>query len=728
MQKQKNRRFTINNQKKVLVLLFAVLVAFAVLFGRIVWLIRNNETEYQKQILSQRSYDSKTLPARRGDIVDSKGVKLATCEKVYNLVVDASVMTTRDGKYVDKTLEALGQCFPQLNIADIRQFVLQNPRNQWHVVLKKLTFDEISEFKVMQSEDDEIKGIWFEEEFRRVYPGGSLAADVIGFTRSDNQGLYGLEEYYNKELNGTDGRTYGYLDDDLNLQRTVKPAVDGYTIHSTLDFNVQSIVEKYLKKFNDEHMDHAHPGNGAENLGCIVMEVNTGNILAMASYPTFDLNDTKNTAALLGSPQVEQVDKENGYFEIKKTGNYIDQALLDSMTPEETLVNLNYLWKNYCITSSYEPGSTFKPFTVAAALETDSIAPDSYYECLGSWQVGPHNIHCHNRYGDGTISLRTAVAQSCNVAMMKIATTMGAEKFCKFQSAFNFGLKTNIDLAGEARTADFLRSADEMQPADLATYSFGQNFNVTMIQLITGFCSLINGGYYYEPHMVSKITNSSGVTVKSFEPRILKQTISASTSDLIREFCQAVVTEGTGKQARPAGYMIGGKTGTAQTYPRDGHDFVVSFIGFAPVDDPQIAIYVVVDRVNEGKQDNVGYARTLVRDMLTEILPYENIFMTEELSAKEEKELEQRKLENTLQYGKALESSETPAEEPEEESKEVEAAWKKFPVDAETGYLKDPNTGELLDPDTGDPVEGGGQAALEADLANSEIQSQKYSH
>lgn len=722
MQKQKNQRFSTTSKKKVLVLFFIVLAAFLFLFVRLVYIIQNNETEYQKQVLSQRSYDSRTLPARRGDIVDAKGVKLATCEKVYNLVVDASVMTSKDGKYVESTLEALGHCFPQLNISEIRQFVLQNPGNQWHVVLKKLSFDEISEFKALQSDTEQnIKGIWFEEEFRRVYPQGSMAADVIGFTRSDNQGLYGLEEYYNKELNGLDGRTYGYLDDDLNLQRTVKSAVDGYTIHSTLDSNIQTIVEKYLKKFSDEHQNHAHNGNGAENLAAIVMEVNTGNILAMASYPTFNLNDTKNTEALLGNVQVEQVENAAGYIEIKKTGKYIDQELLDSMTNEEIMVNLNYLWKNFCITSSYEPGSTFKPFTVAAALETNSIERESYYECLGSWQVGPHNIHCHNRYGDGVISLKTAVAQSCNVAMMKIALTMGAEKFSKFQQAFNFGLKTNVDLAGEARTADFLRSADQMDPSDLATYSFGQNFNVTMIQLATGFCSLINGGYYYEPHMVSKITNSSGVTVKNIEPRVLKRTISDSTSEFIRECCQAVVTEGTGKAARPAGYMIGGKTGTAQTYPRDGNDFVVSFIGYAPADDPQILVYVVVDRVNEPKQDNVGYAREIVRNIFTEVLPYKNIFMTEELSAKELKELEELKLENTLKYGKALEDPDAEIVE-EEKPVEKDPEWKSFPIDPKTGYRRDPNTGELLDPDTGDPIEGS-QSALEADLANREIQS-----
>ena len=706
MQKQKNKDFSRESQKKVLVLFFLVLAAFIFLFTRIVWLIKNNETEYQKQVLSQRSYDSRSLPARRGDIVDAKGVKLATCEKVYNLVVDASVMTAKDGKYVDETLEALGKCFPELDVNEVRSHVYQNPSSQWHVFLKRLTYDQISEFKVIQSENKNVKGVWFEEEFKRVYPGGTLAADVIGFTRTDNQGLYGLEEYYNKELNGVDGRSYGYLDDDLNLQRTVKPAVDGYTIHSTIDSNVQSIVEKYLAKFNEEHKNNAHYGNGAENVGCIVMEVNTGNILAIASYPTFNLNDAKNLDALLGMTEVEQVDKENGYYEIKKTGKYITPEMLESMTEEQKMTNLNYLWKNFCIASSFEPGSTFKPFTVAAALETDSIEPNSYYECLGSLQVGPHNIHCHNRYGDGTISLKTAVAKSCNVAMMKIAAIMGADKFSTFQKSFNFGLKTNIDLAGEARTADFVRSAEEMDASDLATYSFGQNFNVTMIQLATGFCSLINGGYYYEPHVVSKITNSSGVTVKNIEPRILKQTISSSTSDLIKEYCKAVVTEGTGKSARPAGYMIGGKTGTAQTYPRDGNEFVVSFIGYAPADDPQILVYVVVDRVNDPKQDNAFLPREISRNIMTELLPYENIFMTEELSSKELQELEERRLENTLKYGKALEGQEEQKTETET-MQEKDPVWKSFPKDPNTGYLKDPNTGELLDPDTGDPISGG---------------------
>ena len=705
MQKPKKQRFTKQNQKKVLVLFLIVLVAFIFLFGRLLYIIRTDGTAYQKQVLSQRSYDSKTLPSRRGDIVDSKGTKLATCEKVYNLIIDASVMTAREA-YLEPSLSALATCFPQLDQKAIQTHVRENPTSQWYVAARRLSYDQTSEIRAMMEDDKNIKGIWFEEEFKRVYPGGSLAADVIGFTRTDNKGMYGLEEYYNDMLNGVDGRTYGYLDDDLNLQRTVKPAVDGYTVHSTIDSHIQAIIEKYLSKFNEENRDAFHAGNGAENLGCIIMEVNTGNILGMASYPTFDLNNYKNEEALLGMVEVYQDVKENGTYEIKKTGGYITPDRLTEMTSDEKLVNLNYLWKNYCISSSYEPGSTFKPFTVAAALETDSISPDSFYECSGVLEVGGHKIHCHNRYGDGTISLQTSVAKSCNVAMMRIGLTMGAETFSKFQSEFNFGLKTNVDLAGEARTVDFLRSADEMVPADLATYSFGQNFNVTMIQMITGFCSLINGGYYYEPHMVSKITNSSGVTVKNIEPRVLKQTISGSTSELIRQYCRATVTEGTGKTARPAGYMIGGKTGTAQTYPRDGRDFVVSFIGYAPADNPQIAIYVVVDRANAAEQDHATYAMKIVRSILTEVLPYLNIFMTEELSDKELKELEELKLENTLQYGKPLPTQEETKEETPAQQ-EIAPPWKSFPVDPATGYLKDPETGELLDPDTGDPIHGG---------------------
>lgn len=741
MKNSKPRKFNIKMQKKLVVCYVVILLAFAGLCGRIIWIARENGTQYQKQVLSQQHYDSTTIPFRRGDIVDAKGTKLATSEKVYNVIIDASIMNYNE-KYMEPTLQALGQCFPDLDMSKIREHVTKNPGSQWYVALRRLPYEEISAFQAMEAEDTNIQGVWFEEEYKRVYPNGTLASDIIGFTQSDNVGLYGLEEYYNDILNGTNGREYGYLNDDSALERTIKPAVDGYTIHSTIDANIQSIVVKYLEEFNEKYKDNVREGNGAENVGCIVMEVDTGNILAMASYPNFDLNNPRSTDALVGSFAVEEVINANGYTEIHKTDVVMNEEVLSTMTDEEIYLNLNNLWKNYCITNTYEPGSTAKPFTVAAALEDGAITANDSYVCNGSLEIGGHNIKCHNYKigGCGAVNVQNSVAWSCNVALMKIGNALGKEDFGRFQEIFNFGLKTNVDLAGEARTNTLLYPVEDMKPADLATNTFGQNFNVTMIQMITGYCSLINGGYYYEPHMVSKITNSSGATVENIEPRVLKQVISEDTSALIRQYCRAVVMEEggdrrTGKTARPAGYAIGGKTGTAQTLPRGNGEYVVSFIGHAPADDPKIAIYVVVDRANAAPQDDAKFATGIVRNVLTEVLPYLNIFMTEELSEKEIAELEERQLEITNKY------TQTPEEDALEgngngdvtagqdgdnstgtsggsansgmtitdktgESGPVTPAWLRFPIDPATGYRVNPATGEKFEADTGRPVSG----------------------
>ena len=306
-----------------------------------------------------------------------------------------------------------------------------------------------------------------------------------------------------------------------------------------------------------------------------------------------------------------------------------------------------------------------------------------------------------------------------------------------------------MDLAGEARTASLLFPVDQMGSADLATNSFGQNFNVTMIQMITGFCSLINGGYYYEPHMVDKITNSSGATVQNIEPRVLRQTISESTSAKIRQYCRATVMEEggdrrTGRTARPAGYAIGGKTGTAETIPRKNGEYVVSFMGYAPADDPQIAIYVVVDRANASPQDDAKFATGIVRNVLTEVLPYLNIFMTEELSEKEIQELAEKQIEITNQYTQKPEDGDTQdngdgtdtASDPTdqtggesagtgegEESPTTSEDWRNYPVDPATGYLVSPIDGGLIDPVTGADV--GGEDTLGDSPVNNNLLNQQ---
>lgn len=708
--------FSIEMQKKLVVLYVIILLAFVGLSIRLAWLVREKGVQFQKQVFAQQRYDSIAIPFRRGDIVDAKGTKLATSEKVYNLVIDAKVMTTQIGGkevYLEPTLKALGASF-DLDMAAIKEYVTTHKSFSYYVPLKRLTYDQISGFQAAQLEDSNIRGVWFEEEYKRTYPYGSLAADVLGFTNADGQGSYGLEEYYNDVLSGINGREYGYLNDDQALERTVKAAVDGYNIHSTIDANIQMIVEKYLAKFNEENKDSYAKGNGAENIGCIIMKVDTGEILAMASYPNYDLNDVRNPDKLLGSKLIEQYTNENGYQVNKKTSTIIDQDVLAALTADgnedKLYLNLNNLWKNYCIAGTYEPGSTAKPFTVAAALEEGVISADTTLECTGFLEIGGYKIGCHDS-ARGTLTLKQSVARSCNVAMMKIAQMLGKEEFCKFQQTFNFGLKTNIDLAGEARTANLVYTADKMGSTDLATNSFGQNFNVTMIEMITGFCSMINGGYYYEPHVVNKITNANGATVENIEPRILKQTISESTSELIREYCKEVVDNGTGTTARPPGYRIGGKTGTAETIDLETHkrsetEHVVSFIGYAPADDPQIAIYVVVDRPNAEKQGNARFATRVVRSILMEVLPYLNIFMTEPLSASEIEELNALQLEITSQYTRPSQEDEQGGD-PESNPGEGEQvpAGLTYPVDPETGYRVDPETGKKYDPQTGLPVE-----------------------
>ncbi len=729
------QKFTIGMKKKLVVLFVLVLLAFVGLGVRLILITKNNGEEYEKQVLSQQQYDSTSLPFRRGEILDANGTILAYSEKVYNVILDAKLLL-RDEKYLEPTIKALVKEFG-LDSGEIRTYLSEHPTSQYYILAKKLTYDEIKKFQDMitpgmEGYDANIQGIWFESSYIRKYPNGSLACDVIGFTTGDNNGMYGLEEYYNSTLSGTMGREYGYLDEDSNLERTTIPATDGDSIVTTIDGNLQNIVEKYLKEFNDTYSNNFRAGNAANNVGCIMMDIHTGEILAMASYPSFDLNNPRDTAPLIGMPSVDEKGNRVKGESVFDSGVYITQEMLDIFTDEELYQNYNALWKNFCITDTYEPGSVAKPFTVATGLESGAITGNEVYNCTGKLEVGGWDIRCHNRYGDGSVSVERGIEISCNVAMMYIAQAIGVSTFTKFQKDFGFGLKTNIDLAGEARTEGLTYKASDMTSTDLATNSFGQGFNVDMIEMITSFSSLINGGYYYEPHVVKRIVSSSGATIKNIEPRILRQTVSQSTSDKIIEFCNQVVAgpEGTGKTARPAGYMIGGKTGTAQTLPRGNRQYVVSFMGYAPADDPDIAIYVVVDRPNTQYQDDAKFATRIVRAVLTEALPYLNYPMTVELSEKEQNELaelrekmvtpavaevETTEEEETEEVGEEENKEETTTEKQDESS-----IWETFDVDPSTGYYIDPNTGNPIDPSSGYEFGGDtlpdftGEAAVES--------------
>ncbi len=728
-------RFTVKMQKKLVILVTVVLLAFAALSVRLYLLVRDNGDSYKRQVLSQQEYSSTTIPFKRGNIVDCNGTVLATSRKVYNLVIDSKEILSKEG-CLEPTLAALSSCFA-VDAEELKQYITDHPSSQYYVALRRLTYEEISGFLEIQNnakDYPDVTGVWFEEEYRREYPYGTLACDVIGFTGNDNTGMYGLEQYYNSELCGTNGREYGYLNDDSDLERTTVPAQDGYTLVSTIDANIQSIVERKLREFNDAHQDEYRTGLGAYNTGCIIMDPNSGEILAMASYPNFDCNNPYDLSGLY------------------------TQEELDAMTQEEYTTAVNQLWQNFCISSTYEPGSTIKPFTVATGLETGALKGNETYFCAGYLHVGDYDIHCHNRFGHGEVSVQGAMENSCNVALMYMGAAIGKANMLKYESAFNFGLKTNIDLAGEARTDAVVYTQDTMHETELATASFGQGFNVTMIQLMTAYCSLINGGYYYEPHMVNKILNAEGATVRNIEPRLLKQTVSGAVSDTIVRYCNAVVETGTGRAARPAGYSMGGKTGTAEVAPRDGINYVVSFIGYVPANDPQVAIYVVVDRANQYKQDNSSLASGIVREILTEVLPYLGIPMTEELTDAEREELENLELDSILppesedgqegsqtgeggesggqtgeggegsggqtgeggegsgQTGEGGEGGGQTGEDGEGsgdqtgeggEGTQPEQPQPTVTIDPETGYAIDPLTGEFLDPETGEPIEPG---------------------
>ena len=676
---------------KLAVMMLIILLAFAGLGGRLYVLARDNQNDYQKKILSQQRYDSKTLPFKRGSILDANGTILAASEKVYNVILDCKVMLDKK-ENEEPTLKALSECFG-LDQSELRKFVKENPGSQYRVLKKRITYDEMSPFLDRKNEHNKtagkkgnekmgmIDGVWFEEEYIRRYPNNTLACDVIGFTGTDNNGTYGLEEYYNDILNGTNGRDYGYLNDDVALERAIVPAVDGYSLVSTIDANMQAICEKYIKQFNDEHVNEAREGLGAYNIGVIIQDCNNGEIKSMATYPDFDLNNPKDLTAYYTAEEIEQMD-EKAYY-----------AALDA------------LWKNFCISDTYEPGSTAKAITLATGLETGRIQGNESYDCGGMLQVADHKIKCNVTSGHGTLDVSGSLEQSCNVAFMKMGEAIGVKNTIQFEQIFNLGLKTNIDLAGETKTDAVVYKESTMNASELATSSFGQGYNLTMIQMITAFSSIINGGYYYEPHVVSKITNSNGDTVKNIEPRVLKQTISATTSEQMRQYLHNAVALGTGKSARPAGYAIGGKTGTAEMVPRDHTNYVVSFIGFAPADDPQIAIYCVVDRPNVAEQAHATYATGIVKNILTEVLPYLHIAKTEEMTIAEQEEVD-KLLGNIVQGNSEPENeneggdSEAPGEEGQ-----GEADGDAPEEDKKPSYIVDPDTGELVDPVTGKKAE-----------------------
>ena len=594
-------------QKKLVLLFVAIILAFVFLIGRITYINAANGEDYTRIVLDQQQYDSRTIPFKRGDIVDRNGTKMATSERVYNVILDVKVMTS-DEDSIEPTIQALKDCF-EIDEEEVRDLIEESLSSRYNILKKGVDYETYKKFEAIDEDDEnypDVAGIWLEEDYVRTYPYNTLASDVIGFTVDGNVGSNGIEASYNNILNGTDGREYGYLDETSTVERTVKEAVNGDTVVSTIDLQVQSIVEKHILEFNEQHKNEASAGEGSKNTAVIVMNPQNGEILAEASYPNYDLNQPRDLT------------------------KYYTQETIDAMSDEEQLETLNSLWNNFCVSDTYEPGSTFKPFTIAAGLETGILTGDETYYCGGVLHVGDHDIHCSNRDGHGTQTLKQALENSCNVALMEIGEALGAEEFCRYQELFGFGEYTGIDLPGEGETSGLLYTPENMDAASLATNAFGQNFNVTMTQLVASFCSLINGGNYYEPHVVKQIQDENGNVTENIDPVLVKKTISEETSEVIKDYMLGVVQEGTGSSAAVEGYDIGGKTGTAEKLPRGNGKYLVSFIGYAPQENPEVVVYVVVDEPNVAAQASSSYATELASGIMSEIFPYLGITKSSE--------------------------------------------------------------------------------------------------
>ena len=595
-----------------LVGLFAVVIlALVCLLGRITYINATSGTKYKKRVLlqAQQSYQSSVLPAKRGNIYDCNGNLLATSQKVYTVILDCKEVNDEKHDYVDATVKALVDVLG-IDEDDIRK-KLTDPAtssSQYQILKKQITMDQKKAFEEYASPGEDsglsekeleeranVQGVWFEEDYLRIYPFDELACDTIGFTLSRETADAGLEGYYNSTLMGTDGRQYGYINDESDAEQTIMEPVTGESIETSLDVGAQQIVEKYVNGFK--------ASMGAKNIGVIVMRPSTGEIIAMDGGDRYDLNNPRDMSQVYSQEEI------------------------DKMSDEETVTALNAMWGNFCVTDAFEVGSVVKPIVMAGALEKGKISATDTFNCDGGETFGANGdtyIKCAVwPDAHGTEALSDVIANSCNDGMMQIAAKMGKDNFLKTQSVFNFGTRTGIDLPNEG--SGVIHTSDTMGETELACSAFGQGFTCTMLQEINAMCSVINGGYYYQPHLVTAIKDSSGGTVRTINPVLLKQTISSDISADIRSYMQASVLEGTSRTSKVEGYSSGGKTGTAEKLPRGNKKYIVSFITFAPVENPQVLMYVAVDEPNAEEQADSKYPQYIAQGILSELLPYLNV-------------------------------------------------------------------------------------------------------
>lgn len=561
------------NRKKVMIVFVAVFFIMMFLIGRLVYLMIFCSEYYgnKAENLHERERDIK---AARGKLLDANGTVLATNKSVCTISVIHNQIEEPE-KVIEMLVRELG--IPEETARKRVEKVSSIERVKTNVA--KETGDAIRAYG--------LSGVKVDEDYKRYYPYGTLASKVLGFTGADNQGILGLEVKYDEYLQGTNGKILTLTDargiEIENAGESRLEPVNGYDLCLSLDRNIQMYCEQAAKKVCTK--------KSADSVSVIVMNPQNGELMAMVNYPEFDLNDP---FTLVGD-----------------TG--------ESVSAEEKQNLLNKMWRNQCISDTYEPGSTFKIITAAAALEEGVVKLNDAFFCPGYKIVEDRRIRCARTTGHGAETFETGIMNSCNPVFMELGERLGAENFVGYFKQFGLLSKTNIDLPGEAGT--IMHKTENIGPVELATISFGQSFQITPIQLVTTVSSIINGGTRVTPHFGVSVQDADGNTVKTFSYETHENICTAETSETMRYLLEKVVSEGTGKNAKIEGFSIGGKTATSQTLPRSDHKYISSFLGFAPADNPQVLVLVVINNP-QGIYYGGTIAAPVAKEIFENILPY----------------------------------------------------------------------------------------------------------
>ncbi len=561
------------NRKKVMIVFVAVFFIMMFLIGRLVYLMIFCSEYYgnKAENLHERERDIK---AARGKLLDANGTVLATNKSVCTISVIHNQM--------EEPEKVIAMLVKELGISE------ETARKR----VEKVSSIERVKTNVAKETGDAIRayglsGVKVDEDYKRYYPYGTLASKVLGFTGADNQGILGLEVKYDEYLQGTNGKILTLTDargiEIENAGESRLEPMNGYDLCLSLDYNIQMYCEQAAKKVCTK--------KSADSVSVIVMNPQNGELMAMVNYPEFDLNDP---FTLVG---------DNG----------------EAVSAEEKQNLLNKMWRNQCISDTYEPGSTFKIITAAAALEEGVVKLDDAFFCPGYKIVEDRRIRCARTTGHGAETFETGIMNSCNPVFMELGERLGAENFVGYFKQFGLLSKTNIDLPGEAGT--IMHKTENIGPVELATISFGQSFQITPIQLVTTVSSIINGGTRVTPHFGVSVQDADGNTVKTFSYETHENICTAETSETMRYLLEKVVSEGTGKNAKIEGFSICGKTATSQTLPRSDHKYISSFLGFAPADNPQVLVLVVINNP-QGIYYGGTIAAPVAKEIFENILPY----------------------------------------------------------------------------------------------------------